>query len=80
GSIVSSPVVWGGLITNFCYGYFTFYCMTWMPAYLVEQRHLSLSKSGLSTFFSFAGIAIVAALAGWAADRIIARGHNAILV
>ncbi|WP_025596501.1 MFS transporter [Burkholderia sp. WSM2230] len=80
GSIVSSPVVWGGLITNFCYGYFTFYCMTWMPSYLVEQRHLSLSRSGLFTFFSFAGIAIVAALAGWAADRIIARGYNAILV
>lgn len=80
GSILSSPVVWGGMITNFCYGYFTFYCMTWMPAYLVEQRNLSLSRSGLYTFFSFAGIAIVAALAGWAADRIIARGGNPILV
>ena len=79
-SILSSPVVWGGMITNFCYGYFTFYCMTWMPAYLVEQRSLSISRSGLFTFFSFAGIAIVAALAGWAADRIIARGHNAIVV
>ncbi|NRR34156.1 MFS transporter [Oxalobacteraceae bacterium] len=80
GSILSSPVVWGGMITNFCYGYFTFYCMTWMPAYLVEQRGLSLAQSGLYTFFSFAGIAIVAALAGWAADRIIARGNNPILV
>ncbi|WP_144139597.1 MFS transporter [Paraburkholderia sp. BCC1884] len=80
GSILSSPVVWGGMITNFCYGYFTFYCMTWMPAYLVEQRNLSISRSGLYTFFSFAGIAIVAALAGWAADRIIARGANPILV
>ena len=79
-SILSSPVVWGGMITNFCYGYFTFYCMTWMPAYLVEQRGLSLAKSGLYTFFSFAGIAIVAALAGWAADRIIARGKDAIRV
>ncbi|HYS63966.1 MAG TPA: MFS transporter [Paraburkholderia sp.] len=79
-SILSSPVVWGGMITNFCYGYFTFYCMTWMPAYLVEQRNLSISRSGLFTFFSFAGIAIVAAIAGWAADRIIARGHNPILV
>ncbi|SIT43849.1 MFS transporter [Paraburkholderia ribeironis] len=79
-SILSSPVVWGGMITNFCYGYFTFYCMTWMPAYLVEQHNLSLSRSGLFTFFSFAGIAIVAALAGWAADRIIARGANPILV
>lgn len=80
GSIIASPVVWGGMITNFCYGYFTFFCMTWMPAYLVEQRGLSISKSGLFTFFSFAGIAIVAAIAGWAADRIIARGHDAIRV
>jgi len=80
GSILASPVVWGGMITNFCYGYFTFFCMTWMPAYLVEQRSLSISRSGLFTFFSFAGIAIVAAIAGWAADRIIARGGNAILV
>lgn len=80
GSILSSPVVWGGMITNFCYGYFTFYCMTWMPAYLVEQRGLSISRSGLYTFFSFSGIAIVAALAGWAADRIIARGGNPIFV
>ncbi|GJG93078.1 MFS transporter [Cupriavidus pauculus] len=80
GSILASPVVWGGMITNFCYGYFTFYCMTWMPAYLVEQRGLSLKESGLYTFVSFAGIAIVAAVAGWAADRVIARGHDAVRV
>jgi MFS family permease len=80
GSLLSSPVVWGGMINNFCYGYFTFYCMTWMPAYLVEQRGLSLENSGLYTFFSFAGIAIVATLAGWAADRVIARGHDAVFV
>ena len=79
-NLLSSPVVWGGLITNFCYSYFAFYCMTWMPAYLVEQRGLTLKESGLYTFFSFAGIAIVAALAGWAADRMIARGHDAVLV
>ncbi len=79
-NLLSSPVVWGGLITNFCYSYFAFYCMTWMPAYLVEQRGLSLEQSGLYTFFSFVGIAIVAALAGWAADRLIARGHDAVAV
>jgi ACS family D-galactonate transporter-like MFS transporter len=79
-SILSSPVVWGAMIVNFCYGYFTFYCMTWMPSYLVEQRGLSLEKSGLYTFFSFAGIAIVAVVAGWTADRIIARGRDAVLV
>jgi len=80
GSILISPVVWGGMINNFCYGYFTFYCMSWMPAYLVEARGLSLKQSGLYTFYSFAGIAIVAVLAGWAADQIIARGHNPVIV
>lgn len=80
GGLLKSPVIWGAMINNFCYGYFTFYCMTWMPAYLVEQRGLSLEKSGLYTFFSFAGIAIVATLAGWWADRLIERGRDAVFV
>jgi MFS family permease len=80
GEIMKSPVVWGAMISNFCYGYFTFYCMTWMPSYLVEKRGLSLEKSSLFTFFSFAGIAIVAVIAGWAADRIIARGGDPVRV
>lgn len=79
-ALLRSPVIWGAMINNFCYGYFTFYCMTWMPAYLVEQRGLSLQNSGLYTFFSFIGIAIVATIAGWTADRIIERGSDAVLV
>jgi MFS family permease len=79
-SILSSPLVWGTLVVNFCYGYFTFFCMTWMPSYLVEERGLSLEKSGLFTFFSFAGIAIVALIAGWTADKLIARGGDPVFV
>ncbi len=78
--VLASPVTWGAVITTFCYMYFVYFCMTWMPAYFVEQRHLSLSKMGLYTFFSFGGMAIVAALAGWAADLVIARGGNAVTV
>ena len=79
-NIFSSPVVWGTIIINFCYNYFTFYCMTWMPAYFVEQRHLSLAKMGLWSFYSFSGIAIVAILAGWVADIMIRRGLDAVIV
>ena len=78
--ILASPVVWGTIIINFCYNYFVFYCMTWMPAYFVEQRHLSLGKMGLYSFFSFSGIAIVTVLAGWAADLLIKRGLDAVIV
>lgn len=79
-NIFSSPLVWGTLVVNFCYNYFSFFCMTWMPAYLVEQRGLSLKEMGLYTFFSFLGIAIVALLAGWSADKLIARYGRPILI
>lgn len=79
-NILASPLVWGTIIVNFCYNYFTFYCMTWMPAYLIEQRGLTLEEMGLYSFFSFAGIAIVAVFSGWIADRIIQRGKDAVLV
>ena len=80
GRIMLSPVVWGTVIATFCYMYFVYFCMTWMPAYFVEQRHLSLSKMGSYTFFSFGGMAIMAALAGWAADVIIGRGGDPVTV
>lgn len=80
GAILSSPLVWGTIIINFCYNYFTFYCMTWMPAYLVEARHLSLQKMSLYSFFSFLGIAIVALAAGWIADILIRRGGDPVIV
>ena len=79
-NVIASPLVWGAMINNFCYGYFTFFCMQWMPDYLHNERNMSLEDSGLFTFFSFAGIAIVAVIAGWAADRIIARGGDAVFV
>jgi MFS family permease len=78
--LMASPVIWGTIIGTFCYMYFVYFCMTWMPAYFVERRHLSLTSMGLYTFFSFGGMATMAALAGWAADCIIARGGDAVRV
>ena len=80
GRVLASPLIWGTLVINFCYNYFTFFCMTWMPSYLVEQRGLSLSEMGLYTFYSFTGIALVALAAGWAADKLIQRGGDPIRV
>jgi MFS transporter, ACS family, D-galactonate transporter len=78
--VMASPVIWGTIVASFCYMYFVYFCMTWMPAYFTEARHLSLGKMGLYTFFSFGGMAIVATAAGWAADALIGRGHNAVTV
>jgi ACS family D-galactonate transporter-like MFS transporter len=79
-AILSSPLVWGTIIINFCYNYFVFYDMTWLPDYLKNHHHLSFQKERLYTFFSFMGIAIVALLAGWAADILIKRGRDKVVV
>ena len=80
GRLMASPVIWGTIMGTFSYMYFVYFCMTWMPAYFVERRGLSLNSMGMYTFFSFGGMAAMAALAGWAADRIIVRGVNAVTV
>lgn len=80
GRLLASPVIWGTIVGTFCYMYFVYFCLTWMPAYLVERRNLSLTSMGLYTFFSFGGMATVAAVAGWVADRMIAAGGNPVNV
>ena len=78
--LMASPVLWGTIVGTFCYMYFVYFCLTWMPAYLNEARHLSLASSSLYTTFSFAGMATVGILGGFAADRLIARGYDPINV
>lgn len=80
GKLVLNPILLGTILGTFAYMYFVYFCLTWMPAYLSEARGLSLSSSGLFTTFSFAGMATVAIIAGWVADRIIAAGHDSVTV
>jgi len=71
-----NPVMIGTIIGTFCYQYFVYYCLTWLPAYFKEQRGLDIAKSTWFTGFSFTGMAIVATLAGFWADRLIERGGD----
>jgi MFS family permease len=78
--MLASPVLWGTVIGTFCYMYFVYFCLTWMPAYLSEARGLSLGSSGLYTTFSFAGMAVMSIAGGWMADRLIGRGRAPVKV
>jgi MFS transporter, ACS family, D-galactonate transporter len=80
GAIFSTPVIWGTCLATFCYMYFVYFCMTWMPTYFKDRFGLSLTASGWFTFMSFGGLATIAILSGWAADRLIARGRNPVTV
>jgi ACS family D-galactonate transporter-like MFS transporter len=80
GAIFGTPVIWGTCLATFCYMYFVYFCMTWMPTYFKERFGFSLTASSWYTFLSFAGTGTIAILAGWVADRLIARGRNPVTV
>jgi ACS family D-galactonate transporter-like MFS transporter len=74
--LFSTRAMWATVIGTFCYNYFLFFSLTWLPAYLVESRNLTLSSMSIYTMFSFAGTGAVAILAGAAADWMIRRGAS----
>lgn len=78
--IVRSPAMWGIIAGTYCYMYFVYYCMTWMPLYFQERHGMSITKMSWYSGVSFGGMAAVAALAGWAADRMIGWGLDAVAV
>jgi MFS family permease len=80
GRVMNSPAMWGILIGTFCYNYFNYFCMTWLPAYFVERRGLSQEAMGEFTMYAFGSMAIVATAAGFAADRLISGGRDPIRV
>ncbi len=79
-TVMASPVIWGTIVGTFCYQYFVYFSLTWMPAYFKESFKMSLNDSGVFTAASFLSMAVVATLAGFAADALIGQGKDPVLV
>ena len=79
-TVMASPVIWGTIVGTFCYQYFVYFALTWMPAYFKEAFKMSLNDSGVFTAASFLAMAVVATLAGFSADALIGRDYDAVTV
>ena len=72
--IVRKRSAWGSWIGHFCSNYFLYFLLTWLPFYLVSERHFSvngMAKVGGSTFLM---AAISALICGRLSDRWICAG------
>ena len=79
-SVLKGSAIWGIIVGTFCYSCYLYFCLTWLPAYFKEQRKLPLEAMGWYTMFSFGGMALTTIASGWVADRLIARGGDAVKV
>jgi len=74
--IVRHRSSWGTWIGHFCANYFLYLLLTWLPTYLVRERHFStnaMSKIGGATFLL---AALSSPVCGWLSDRWISAGAS----
>lgn len=74
--ILEHRSAWGTFAGLFAYNYLSYFLITWLPFYLVHERHFSIPTMSVVSGVAFLGTAISAAISGWASDRWIARGGS----
>ncbi|MGH9406360.1 MAG: MFS transporter [Terriglobia bacterium] len=60
----------------FCFDYYWYLLVTWLPDYLVTVRHLTILRAGIYSAAPFLVFGISEPLGGWIADRLIHRGFD----
>jgi len=60
----------------FCFGYYQYLLVTWLPDYLVQVRHLSILKAGAYSSVTYFVWALSGPLGGWICDRLIHHGWD----
>jgi ACS family D-galactonate transporter-like MFS transporter len=74
--ILRNRDAWGTFLGAACYNYAYFFGLTWLPSYLVQQKHLSLEKMGVIGAIPFWAAAVSAIIGGWSSDALIKKGHS----
>jgi ACS family sodium-dependent inorganic phosphate cotransporter len=68
--------VWALLLTTFVTNWTAWFMYSWVPTYFIRVHGFSLKGSGLVSAVPNLVMIVAGLLAGWAADRAIARGRS----
>jgi len=80
GDILLHRSFWGTSAGHFASNYLFYFMITWLPSYLVRERHLSISTMAFVGSLYYSVDAGSAMLAGWLQDVAVRSGHSATLV
>lgn len=89
GGVTASPTVagilrqrsfWGACTGHFCANYLLYVMVTWLPFYLVHERHLSMQSMAKTAGVYYVVDAASAITTGWFSDFCIRRGFTPTLV
>jgi len=75
--ILMQRSAWGSFGGHFGGNYLLYFLLTWLPYYLVRERHFSLVQMGKILGLAYLMLAFFSILSGILSDRWIAAGHSA---
>lgn len=75
-AILARREFWGVSLGSCSFGYSYFFLLTWLPTYLVGERHLSLHAMAFLGSAPYWVSAVVSIFGGWASDALIRRGGS----
>lgn len=78
--ILSQVSFWGTSAGHFATNYLFYFLLTWLPSYLVLERHLSIKRMALVAGLCYGVDALSAIGTGWLQDFAILRGHTPTVV
>jgi len=79
-AILQQRSFWGACLGQFCYAYLFYFMVTWLPFYLVRERHLSMQSMARTAALYYLTDAVSAIATGWFSDFWIRRGYTPTLV
>lgn len=79
-AILRQRAFWGASLGHFCGNYLLYFLISWLPYYLIHERHLSMASMAGTAGVLYAVDSLSAIAAGWFADRRIRAGSSAATV
>lgn len=74
GQLLVRREVWGTSLGMFCLGYAWYFLVSWLPAYLEEDRGFSKTDMAIFGSLPFWAMAVTSLIGGWFSDRWIQAG------
>ncbi len=72
--ILTQRAAWASFTGHFCGNYFWYFLLTWLPFYLVRERHFSLEEMASIGALAYCVTAVASITAGWLSRRALGRG------
>ena len=75
-ALITNRNLMGICLGFFCFDYYWYLLVNWLPDYLVTVRHFTILKAGFFASLPFFVFGISEPIGGWIADRLIIRGMS----